>query len=390
VARIQLVGVTRRHPDGSEPVAGVDLDVADGELLVLAGPPGAGKSTLLRMVVGLDEITDGDLLIDGERANDWAPRERDLAMVFQSYSLYPHLSVRENIAFPLRLARAPEDEVRRRVEEAAGILELTQHLDRRPNQLTGAQRQRVATGRVIVRRPRAFLLDEPLSALDPALRVRLRTAIARLQERLRVTTLYATGDQGEAMTLGHRVAVLRGGRVQQVDTPQRLYEHPANLFVAGFLGSPPMNLLPARVDGAALRLPTVEVPLPPAAAERLAGRERVVAGVRPEHFEDAALVGEERAARGVVFAARVEGVDWTGSELYAYLRYRDDGALAGPLAALARDLHAERADSVLVARLDPASDVRGRPVARVWMDSGRLLVFDPETGRFLVRLGDEG
>jgi multiple sugar transport system ATP-binding protein len=363
VARIELAGLTRREPDGSEPVRGVDLDVADGELVVLLGPSGSGKSTLLRMIVGLDEISSGELRIDGEVANDWAPRERDLAMVFQNYAPYPHLTVRENIAFPLRLAGMPDAEIGPRVAEAAAALELTAHLDRRPSQLSGGQRQRLAVARVVVRRPNAYLFDEPLSSVDAGLRAQLRATIGRLRRDRGTTTLYVTHDQAEALSVGDRVAVLRGGRVQQVDTPEGLYRRPANLFVAGFVGSPPMNLLPGHVAGGTLRLPTVEVPLDDATVRALGGRERVTVGVRPEHFEDAALVAEDRTAHGVVFTAAVETVEWTGSELYAYLRYRVPEAPAEP--------------GVLVARLDPASTVRDRPVARVWMDTRRLLFFDP-------------
>jgi len=373
VARIELVGLTRREPDGSEPVRQVDLDIADGELVVLLGPSGSGKSALLRMIVGLDEISDGELRIDGEVANDWAPRERDLAMVFQNCAPYPHLTVRENIAFPLRLAGMPDAEIARRVAEAAALLELASHLDRRPSQLSGGQRQRLAVARVVVRRPNAYLFDEPLSRVDAELRAQLRTTIGRLRRDSGTTTLYVTHDQAEALTLGDRVAVLRGGRVQQVDTPEGLYLRPANLFVAAYVGSPPMNLLPGQIAGDKLRLPMVEVPLDDAVARALGGRERVTVGVRPEHFEDAALVAEDRAAHGVVFSARVETVDWTGSELYAYLRYRVPEAPAEP--------------GVLVARLDPASTVRDRPVARVWMDTRPLLLFDPDTGRLLGRGG---
>ena len=322
MAHIELVGLTRREPDGSEPVRQVDLDIADGELVVLLGPSGSGKSALLRMIVGLDEISDGELRIDGEVANDWAARERDLAMVFQNCAPYPHLTVRENIAFPLRLAGMPDAEIARRVAEAAAALELTPHLDRRPSQLSGGQRQRLAVARVVVRRPNAYLFDEPLSRVDAELRAQLRTTIGRLRRESGTTTLYVTPDQSEALTLGDRVAVLRGGRVQQVDTPEGLYLRPANLFVAAYVGSPPMNLLPGQIAEGKLRLPMVEVPLDDAVARALGGRERVTVGVRPEHFEDAALVAEDRAARGVVFSARVETVDWSGSELYAYLRYR--------------------------------------------------------------------
>ncbi|HET6634569.1 MAG TPA: ATP-binding cassette domain-containing protein, partial [Streptomyces sp.] len=262
MAEIVLDKVSKRYPDGSPAVSEIDLHVADGEFVILVGPSGCGKSTTLNMVAGLEDITSGDLLIDGERVNDRAPKDRDMAMVFQSYALYPHMTVRENMAFPLRLAKAADAEVTKRVEEAAGILDLKDHLDRRPALLSGGQRQRVAMGRAIVRSPKAFLMDEPLSNLDAKLRGQMRTALSRIQKRLGTTTLYVTHDQTEAMTLGDRVVVLRGGHVQQVGSPQHLYEHPANLFVAGFIGAPAMNFLPATLEEGGLRTPLGTVPLP--------------------------------------------------------------------------------------------------------------------------------
>jgi multiple sugar transport system ATP-binding protein len=376
VARIQLVGASNRDRDGVAVVDGVDLDVADGEVVALLGPSGSGKSTLLRMVVGLAEISAGELLLDGEPATDWAPAERDLGMVFQDYAPYPHLSVRDNIAFPLRLARVPADEVRRRVDATAAELELGGHLDRRPSQLSGGQRQRLALARVLVREPGGYLLDEPLSTQDPDLRSRLRARISRTG----TTTLYATDDQGEAMALGDRLAVLWRGSLQQVDRPQAVYERPANLVVASSVGSPPANLLPAEVAGATLRLPTVDVPLAASTVDRLGGRDRVVAAVRPEHFEDAALVPDDDARHGVVFAARVESVERTGSGLLARLRHRDAGPVPPALAALREDPDGGRAEPVLVARLDAASTAGDRPVARVWLDRRRILLFDADTG----------
>ena len=264
MARIQLVGVSNRDRGGAVVVEGVDLDVADGEVVALLGAARSGKSTLLRMIMGLDEIGAGELLLDGEPATDWAPAERDLGMVFQDYAPYPHLSVRGNIAFPLRLVGVPEDEVRRRVEGIAAELELTGHLDRQPSQLSGGQRQRLALARVLVREPGGYLLDEPLSTQDPGLRARLLALVARTG----ITTLYATQDQGEAMALGDRVAVLWRGSLQQVDTPRAVYERPANLVVAASVGSPPANLLPAEVAGDTLTLPMVDVPLPPSTHAR--------------------------------------------------------------------------------------------------------------------------
>ena len=245
MAQIRLEHVTKDFGTGEPAVDDVNLDIDDGEFVILVGPSGSGKSTVLRMIVGLEDITSGDVYIADQRVNDKAPRDRNLAMVFQNYALYPHLTVYENIAFPLRLHKLPGDEVRERVGRAADLLELGEFLDRKPAQLSGGQRQRVAMGRAIVREADAFLFDEPLSNLDAKLRGQVRTEISRLQNRLGITTVYVTHDQIEAMTLGDRVAVLRRGVLQQVDVPRELYEQPINLFVAGFLGSPPMNFMPA-------------------------------------------------------------------------------------------------------------------------------------------------
>src|SRR3982075_1867287 len=243
MAEIEFDDVTKRYPDGFEAVKHFNLDVADGELMILVGPSGCGKSTALRMVAGLEDISDGELKIGGQVVNDRAPKDRDIAMVFQSYALYPHMTVRENMGFALKLAKTPQATIKEKVEEAARILDLTQHLDRRPANLSGGQRQRVAMGRAIVRDPSAFLMDEPLSNLDAKLRVQMRAEVSRLQDQLGTTTVYVTHDQTEAMTLGDRVAVMRAGVLQQVGPPQELYDDPHNLFVAGFIGSPGMNVL---------------------------------------------------------------------------------------------------------------------------------------------------
>src|SRR5687768_4842615 len=262
MSAIEMKNIVKRYGDGFPAVNNVSIDVADGEFVILVGPSGCGKSTLLRMVVGLEDITSGDMVIGGKKVNDLAPRDRNLAMVFQSYASYPHLTVYENIAFPLRLAGTPSKELGEKVRKAAETLELNEHLDRKPGNLSGGQRQRVAMGRAIVRDADAFLFDEPLSNLDAKLRGQMRSEISRLQRKLDVTTVYVTHDQVEAMTLGDRVAVLRKGVLQQVDTPRALYERPANLFVAGFIGSPAMNLVPASVDGGRVRLPFAEFDLP--------------------------------------------------------------------------------------------------------------------------------
>ena len=254
MAEIELRGVTKRYPDGTEAVKNIDLTIRDGELMILVGPSGCGKTTTLRMIAGLEEITSGTLRIGGRVVNNLVPKDRDIAMVFQSYALYPHMSVRENMGFALRLAKVKRREIDTRVSDAAMTLDLSEHLDRKPANLSGGQRQRVAMGRAIVRDPQAFLMDEPLSNLDAQLRVQMRIEVARLQQRLGTTTVYVTHDQVEAMTLGHRVAVMNQGLIQQVDTPQGLYNDPVNLFVARFIGSPPINLLPARLTGGRRRV----------------------------------------------------------------------------------------------------------------------------------------
>ncbi|MDT7801485.1 MAG: multiple sugar transport system ATP-binding protein, partial [Actinomycetota bacterium] len=261
MAEIVLDKVSKKYPDGALAVSEVDITIGDGEFLVLVGPSGCGKSTMLNMVAGLEDISSGELRIDGKRVNEKAPKDRDIAMVFQSYALYPHMSVRENMAFPLRLAKVDDKTVRAKVEEAATILDLTAHLDRKPANLSGGQRQRVAMGRAIVRNPKAFLMDEPLSNLDAKLRGQMRTSVSKIQKQLGTTTLYVTHDQTEAMTLGDRVVVLRGGFVQQIGAPQFLYENPANLFVAGFIGSPSMNFVPATLENNELRTPLGTTPL---------------------------------------------------------------------------------------------------------------------------------
>src|SRR4051795_13381272 len=255
MAEIHFNGVWKRYPDGFEAVKDMNLEINDGEFMILVGPSGCGKSTALRMVAGLEEITDGELIIGGERVNELAPRDRDIAMVFQNYALYPHMTVRENMGFALKLAKVNKSEIDKKVDEAAEILELGSHLDRKPANLSGGQRQRVAMGLAIVRDPKAFLMDEPLSNLDAKLRVQMRTEVARLQSRLETTTVYVTHDQTEAMTLGDRVAVMRAGVLQQVGTPADLYERPKNLFVAGFIGSPAMNFMPAELSGGKVKLP---------------------------------------------------------------------------------------------------------------------------------------
>jgi len=288
VAEISLEGVTKVFAGGVVAVSGVTFRVEDGEFLVLVGPSGCGKSTLLRMIAGLEETTAGRVVIDGRDVTDAAPRDRDIAMVFQSYALYPHMTVRQNLGYGLKVRKTPKAEIASRIETVAHVLRLEELLDRRPAALSGGQRQRVAMGRAIVREPKAFLMDEPLSNLDAKLRVSMRAQLAELHARLGTTTVYVTHDQVEAMTLGQRVAVLRDGRIQQVDSPQALYRRPANLFVAAFIGSPAMNLVEASVDGDAVEFGGFRIPVAPGYAPSVDGG-RVVLGIRPEAFEDDAF-----------------------------------------------------------------------------------------------------
>jgi multiple sugar transport system ATP-binding protein len=385
LAAISLQHIVKTYGDGYKAVSDVSLDIDDGELMILVGPSGCGKSTLLRMIAGLEDITAGELLIGGERMNEKAPRERNLAMVFQNYALYPHLSVYENIAFPLRLQKRSDEEIRRKVEEAAATLELTEHLERKPSQLSGGQRQRVAMGRAIVREAQAFLFDEPLSNLDAKLRGQMRTEISRLQRRLGITTVYVTHDQTEAMTLGDRVAVLRKGVLQQVASPRELYEAPVNLFVAGFIGSPPMNFLPATVEDNAVVLPFARVPLPREVCERLGADKLLMAGIRPEHFEDAALVDAGERRRGVTFHAHVDVTEWLGNELFAYIPFEAPAEVTDRLKSLAQELDSESLRTQLVVSLDTASRVAAGGEAELWFDASRMHLFDPASGHNLTR-----
>jgi len=309
-------------------------------------------------------------------------------MVFQNYALYPHLSVFENIAFPLRLRKVDDADVTKQDEQAAETLDLGELLDRKPSQLSGGQRQRVAMGRALVRDAAAFLFDEPLSNLDAKLRGQMRTEIARLQQRLEVTTVYVTHDQVEAMTLGDRVAVLRKGLLQQVATPRELYEQPVNLFVAGFIGSPSMNFLPGGVEGDQLHLPVADVTLAPELAERVAGHDIVIAGIRPEHFEDASLVDETDRADGVEFSARIDVIEWLGSEQYAYVPFEAPPEIRKPLAELAEELDSEQLRTQLVVVIDAASHLTPGGEADLWLDARHMHLFDPHTGDNLTRVGD--
>jgi multiple sugar transport system ATP-binding protein len=399
-----LEGITKRYQDGTTAVRSLDLSIADGELMVLVGPSGCGKTTALRMVAGLEEITEGTILVDGQPVNDMEPRDRDIAMVFQSYALYPHLTVRDNMAFSLKYRKTPKQEIRRRVEEAARILELQELLGRKPRQLSGGQRQRVAMGRAIVRQPRAFLMDEPLSNLDAKLRVQMRAEIAKLQRSLGVTTIYVTHDQTEAMTLGSRVAVLRHGVLQQAASPQELYRRPANLFVAGFIGSPAMNLVEATLERGGdspgadpggsgpggpevifgphrLRVPAGVVREHPA-LEKYLGRT-VVVGIRPENLEDAALVPD--AAPESLLDVSVELREELGAEVNAYCtvgvpRLQVAAVAIGDSEPDAAEIEEVPQIPAIIARLDPRTGIREGERARLRVDLDSLHFFDPDTG----------
>jgi multiple sugar transport system ATP-binding protein len=405
VSRIVLEGITKRYQDGTTAVRSLDLSIADGELMVLVGPSGCGKTTALRMVAGLEEITEGTILVDGQPVNDMEPRDRDIAMVFQSYALYPHLTVRDNMAFSLKYRKTPKQEIRRRVEEAARILELDELLSRKPRQLSGGQRQRVAMGRAIVRQPRAFLMDEPLSNLDAKLRVQMRAEIAKLQRALGTTTIYVTHDQTEAMTLGSRVAVLRHGVLQQVASPQELYRRPANLFVAGFIGSPAMNLIEATLQrGAAgpagpgpggsgpgspevifgphrLRVPADVLREHPA-LEKYLGRT-VIVGIRPENLEDAALVPD--ASPESVLDVSVELREELGAEVNAHCTVGVPPLQVAAVAIGDSEPDAAEIEEVpqipaIIARLDPRTAIREGERARIHVDLDSLHFFDPDSG----------
>ncbi|WP_067484937.1 ABC transporter ATP-binding protein [Actinomadura hibisca] len=386
MAAITMQNIVKQYGDGFPAVNDVSLDVQDGEFMILVGPSGCGKSTLLRMIVGLEDITSGEMRIGEKVVNQVAPRRRNLSMVFQNYALYPHLTVYENIAFPLRLAKKPGEEVDRRVRETADLLELTEHLERKPANLSGGQRQRVAMGRAIVRQADAFLFDEPLSNLDAKLRGQMRTEISRLQRRLGVTTVYVTHDQTEAMTLGDRVAVLRKGELQQVGSPRELYEQPVNLFVAGFIGSPSMNFLPAQVEGSRLLTPLGAFDTGALPSAGVAGdRTVVLVGIRPEDFEDASLVSAEKRAQGAVVRVRVDVTEWLGNEQYAYVPYEAPRDLAEQLRELSRELDSDQMRTQAVVALDAASLITAGDEVELWVNTAKMHVFDPATGENLTR-----
>ncbi|MGH2945970.1 MAG: ABC transporter ATP-binding protein [Solirubrobacteraceae bacterium] len=398
MASVTFDGVSKVYDNGFRAVDRLDLQIRDGEFMVLVGPSGCGKTTALRMLAGLEEISEGDLVIDATVINKVAPQKRDIAMVFQNYALYPHLSVYDNMAYGLKIQKVSKGDIRRRVEEIAEVIGLEDLLDRKPRQLSGGQRQRVAMGRAIVRKPKVFLMDEPLSNLDAKLRVQMRSEVSRIQHDLAATTVYVTHDQVEAMTMGDRVALMRRGVLQQVDTPMRLYNAPANLFVASFIGSPSMNLFEARLDrngdgltahvGQDQRLTLdPEAVADPGDLLRYDGRT-VALGVRPEHIEDAAFASHapaDRRLRGVV-----RGVEALGSEIIAHVEMGGRPVLSDEVKEVAADLdetvikeleHEGRAAKLpLVARVDAASRVRAGESVEVVVDTSRVHVFDLKTG----------
>ncbi len=386
MAEVSLENINKVYPNGFQATYDLSIDVADGEFLVLVGPSGCGKSTALRMVAGLEEISSGTLKIGDRVVNDVEPKDRDIAMVFQNYALYPHMTVADNIGFALKLAKLPKAEIKERVEKAATILDLNEQLDRKPGQLSGGQRQRVAMGRAIVRQPKAFLMDEPLSNLDAKLRVAMRAEIASLQRDLGVTTLYVTHDQVEAMTMGDRVAVLNKGYLMQVDSPQDLYDSPANVFVAGFIGSPSMNLMEGELSGSPaspiVSFGSVSIAVPSVEGTQIADYigKKVVVGLRPEDMEDRSTMDDAPAERSFETTARL--VESLGSEVIVHF-----GLDAVPyIVADAIDDEAETGLSndddtaTFVARVSPRSPVRNGNDITLVIDAGRFHYFDIETG----------
>jgi multiple sugar transport system ATP-binding protein len=397
VAEIVMEQVSKVFPDGTAAVSDLDLDVHDAEFIVLVGPSGCGKTTALRMVAGLESISQGTITIGDRVVNSLPPKERDIAMVFQNYALYPHMSVYDNMGFGLKLRKLPKEEIDKRVREAAGILGLDDLLQRKPKALSGGQRQRVAMGRAIVREPKAFLMDEPLSNLDAKLRVQMRSEIARIQHDLRVTTLYVTHDQVEAMTMGDRVAVIRKGVLQQVDTPQFLYDHPNNLFVAGFIGSPAMNMVEAKLstsDGSGVvEFGGYRLAVPPQVLStrpelKAFDGKPLIVGLRPEDMEDASLVPDAPADRRIRTTVILR--EALGADVVAHVRVQAPAVVTEDVKELAHDVGQEAlqaveqgarsGESTFLARLSPRTGAKeGEPIELV-VDVGRLHFFDPGTG----------
>jgi multiple sugar transport system ATP-binding protein len=400
MAAIEIQDVSKRYRDGTQAVRDLSLEIPDGEFTVLVGPSGCGKTTLLRMIAGLEEISAGTISIGDRVVNDLTPKDRDIAMVFQNYALYPHMTVAKNMGFALRRAGVPAEEIARKVHHAAELLGIADQLERKPGNLSGGQRQRVAMGRAIVRDPQAFLMDEPLSNLDAKLRIQMRAEITRIQRRLHTTTVYVTHDQTEAMTLGDRLAVMRDGVLQQVGTPADLYERPQNLFVAGFIGSPAMNFLIGEIADRTLTFPLGAIALDDLGgsdsesdpesdpAHQVSHTGRVVVGVRPESFEDAASAGERPGHLEVT--ATVDVLESTGSDVYAHLSLNGHGPSAADeplLRELAQATASEDPEvalaggSELVARVSVSHSLIEGQEGRLWIDTRRVHLFDPATGQ---------
>jgi multiple sugar transport system ATP-binding protein len=381
MAEIVLENVSKSYANGAAAVKDLSITIADGEFIILVGPSGCGKSTTLNMIAGLEDISSGELRIGGDRVNEKAPKDRDIAMVFQSYALYPHMTVRQNIAFPLTLAKTSKADIATKVEETAKILDLTELLDRKPAQLSGGQRQRVAMGRAIVRNPKAFLMDEPLSNLDAKLRVQMRAEIARLQNRLGTTTVYVTHDQTEAMTLGDRVVVMLAGVAQQIGTPEELYHRPTNLFVAGFIGSPAMNFFPASLTDVGVRLPFGDITLTSVVHDLLARHPKpanVIVGVRPEHLEDAAMIDTYARIRALTFQATVDLVESLGADKYLHFHTEGESARAALLAELT--VESGSSENQFTARVPAESKAVAGQTAELAFDTAKITLFDADTG----------
>ncbi len=369
MASVKLKNVYKRYPGGVTAVNDFNMDIEDKEFIILVGPSGCGKTTTLRMIAGLEDISEGELYIGDKLVNDVDPKNRDIAMVFQNYALYPHMTVFENMSFGLRLRRIPKDEIKRRVHEAAKILDIEHLLDRRPKALSGGQRQRVALGRAIVREPKVFLMDEPLSNLDAKLRVQMRTEINKLHQKLQTTFIYVTHDQTEALTMGTRIVVMKDGYVQQIDTPQALYERPCNMFVAGFIGSPQMNFINAKVDkrgdGIYLTFGKDTIKLPEGKAKKLEGTDyvgkEVILGIRPECMHDEPAFLEQMADS--VVEARIELTENLGSETYLYMVVDDVD---------------------FTARVNPRTKARSGDIIKIAFDTNRIHLFDKETEKTIM------
>ena len=376
--------VAKRFADGTVGLHKTNFKIDDGEFFILVGPSGCGKSTLLNMLVGLEDITEGEIRVDGRPVNHVDPKDRNMAMVFQSYALYPHMTVRQNIAFPLKLAKTPKDETELRVKQTAEIMELTELLERKPRNLSGGQRQRVAMARALIRRPEVFLLDEPLSNLDAKLRGQMRAEIERIQKRMGITTVYVTHDQTEAMTLGDRIAVLRQGQVQQIGTPRELYISPSNLFVAGFLGSPPMNFLPAKLEAGHISLPFGQFKVPGDMRTNLPGKPcGVIAGIRPEDIRIAPS-DETKPGSEYLFRANVERVEWLGADLFIHFEIEsgNHNRIKGLTEVL--DIQPTRNGRLpLVARIMSAKPIEVGQSMELYLDLANLHLFDTSTGKSL-------